>query len=220
MRRIPATLVYLAVLGVMAAVVPQLGTATAEQLIQAASTNLDNLRSGSVSTLLTSAFVITEPPSMTSWILLAAVMTAAELVWGTWRAVAVFFAGHVGATLVVAAGLAIAISHGWTSPAVASAADVGISYGLMCLVGAVTAVLPAAIRPAWALAWLAGSAGSVALTGGFTSVGHLCALVIGLAIAVGVRLKARRSAAGAPAGPAPADPAPADPAPTMSRITP
>jgi hypothetical protein len=193
LRRLPATLAYLGVLGVVALVMSQLDSDAANRLVRAASTNLDNLRSGDVSTLFTSAFVVTEPPSLTSWILLAAVMTGAELLWGTWRAIGAFLAGHIGATLLVAGGLTVGISHGWTSPAVASAADVGISYGLMGLVGAVTAMFPPAIRPLWALSWLAGAVGSVVVTGGFTSVGHLCALTIGLAIAAVTLLRTRHT---------------------------
>jgi hypothetical protein len=191
LRRIPATVAYVGLLAVVAALMPRLEPGAASRLVQAASTNLDNLGDGNVSTLLTSAFVVTDAPSASFWILLAAVMTGLELLWGSWRAVAVFLAGHIGATLVVAAGLAVAVSNGWASPEVASAADVGASYGLMGLVGAVTAVLPPAVRPLWALAWLISAAGSIVETGGFTSAGHACALVIGLAIAVVVLVRSR-----------------------------
>ncbi|MCW2504857.1 MAG: hypothetical protein JWO79_3141 [Actinomycetia bacterium] len=183
LRRVPLTATYVGTLAAVTVVMSRLDSDTQLALLRAASTNLDNLGRGDLSTLLTSAFVVVDPPSATAWLLLAGLFGAAELLWGSWRAAGVFLAGHVGATLVVAAGLLVAVRQGWAGPEVESALDVGVSYGVMALAGAATALLPPMVRVVWALGWLAGTSASVAASGDFTSVGHLCALAIGLGIA-------------------------------------
>lgn len=181
-RRLTATLAYTAALSLVTVVTSQLDDGSREWLVRTASTNLHNLGRGHLSTLITSAFITTEP-SATWWLALVGLMALIELRWGSWRAVGVFAAGHIGATVLVAVGLAIGVQQGWASQDVAHAVDVGISYGVLALVGAITAELPAPGRPVWALTWVLASV-TAALTGrDFTSVGHVCALGIGLAIA-------------------------------------
>ncbi len=94
-----------------------------------------------------------------------------------------FAAGHIGATLVVAAGLAAAVRLGWMSVSVAHAPDVGMSYGAMAVLGALTTAIPLRWRPAWAGWWLAVGAVVIALGRDFTDVGHTVAMVLGMAVA-------------------------------------
>ena len=83
--------------------------------------------------------------------------------------------------------LAAALGAGLLSSSVADAADVGMSYGAVGVLGTFTAALPPRWRPIWAGWWLAVAAGSAALSGGdFTNAGHAVALMIGMV--VGTRL--------------------------------
>ena len=57
----------------------------------------------------------------------------AELFWRSGRLILAFGLGHVGATLIVAVGLAAAIRFGWLPISVAHASDVGMSYGAVAV---------------------------------------------------------------------------------------
>lgn len=144
------------------------------------STNLHNLLNGRLATLLSSAFVTGGGPVWLTVPVLACLLALAELRFGTRRLVAIFFGGHIGATLLVAGGLMVAVDRGWISHAVMRVQDVGVSYGAMAVLGALTAVLTRRWRWAWAASWLAVAGLGVALDRTFTSVGHLLALAIGL----------------------------------------
>ncbi|MCK7623528.1 hypothetical protein MUU72_10555 [Streptomyces sp. RS10V-4] len=75
------------------------------ELLRTHSTNAANLGAGRWGTLATSAAFVEEPlPAAYAAALLAALATA-EVRWGTARTAAVFAAGHVGASLLVYAGL-------------------------------------------------------------------------------------------------------------------
>jgi len=104
-------------------------------------------------------------------------------VWRGRRLVAAFALGHVGATVIVAAGLAVAIEVGWLPISVTQASDVGISYGAAGVLGALTAVIPPRWRPAWIGWWLA--IALVAASGAdFTAIGHTLALLLGMGLSL------------------------------------
>jgi hypothetical protein len=81
--------------------------------------------------------------------------------------------------LIVAVWLAAALEVGWLPNSIARATDVGISYGAVCVLGALTASIPFDWRPAWIGSWL-GIATAAAWAADFTAVGHIVALLLGL----------------------------------------
>jgi hypothetical protein len=179
--RVRATLLYAVVLAAVAEVLLMLGPHEQAQVIREASTNLHNLGEGRIETLIGSAFVNVDGPIYLWLPGFMAMLALGELLWQSRRMLAAFVIGHLGATLIVAAGLAAALAGGVLSMSVADSADVGMSYGAVGVLGTYTAALPSRWRPAWAGWWLAVAAGSVALSGGdFTNVGHGIALVIGM----------------------------------------
>ena len=92
-----------------------------------------------------------------------------------------FAIGHVGATLLVAAGLFVALRLDAVSPVVERARDVGASYGFLAVAALATYLLPRRLRLPYA-AVLGGSVVLfVATSGTFTDFGHLTAVAIGLA---------------------------------------
>ena len=102
--------------------------------------------------------------------------------------VVAFVVGHVGATLLVAAGLAAALAAGLTSWSIVNVTDVGMSYGAVGVLGALTAAIPRRWRAAWTGWWLAVAFGSAASSAGdFTNVGHGVALVLGMVVGHPVR---------------------------------
>jgi hypothetical protein len=180
LARVRITLGYALVLTAVSAALLALGPRVRQHVVALASTNLHNLAHGHLGTLLGSAFVTDAGPI---WFWLpgfVCLLALAELIWRSGRLALVFVTGHVGATLLVAAGLTAAIELRYLPLSIARASDVGVSYGAVAVVGALTAAIPRRWKPAW-LGWLVplGITAAV-LSEDFTDVGHSIALALGL----------------------------------------
>ncbi|MEV5837139.1 rhomboid-like protein [Nocardia sp. NPDC052112] len=185
--RLPATFGYLAALVAVTAVFSVMSESAQARVVLHASTNLHNLLNGRVGTMLSSALVIGDVSA--AWVLiplLGCLLALAELRFGAVHMVRVFLAGHIGATLLVAAGLWIAIEADWLPASIRWAQDVGVSYGAMALVGAIVVAIPRRWRIAWATAWFIVAAEGVLIEQTFTNVGHLLAFGIGTAVGFGM----------------------------------
>ena len=183
LQPLPATAVFLALLFVVQRRLYKLPVGRYDAAIQHASTNLVNLEHGRVATLVTSAVIGAAGSSLRWWLTIAAVLAVGEVCWGSLRLVVVFLAGHVGATALVAVGLAVGEWQGWFPASLMSAPDVGVSYGMVAIVGALVSRLPRPVAIAWAGAWLLLLVREFPAFPNFTDAGHLCALGIGLALA-------------------------------------
>jgi len=159
-----------------------LGPLVQDRVISHVSTNLHNLSHGHVGTLLDSAFVVDAGPIYVWLPGLVCLLGVAELMWGSVRLVVSFAVGHVGATLLVAAGLTAAVELGWLPLSVSRAADVGMSYGAVAVLGSLTTAIPRRWRPTWIGWFLAIGAGVVAVGRDFTDVGHAVALILGMLV--------------------------------------
>lgn len=180
--RVPVTVVYAALLVAVTVTLAALGPAVHDRVVGYASTNLHNLGEGRVGTLIASA-LIADDGRFFLWLPgLVCLLAIAELLWRSRRLLVVFLVGHIGTTLVVAVGLVVAIELGRLPWSIGRVADVGVSYGVLTVVGALTAVVPARLKPAWLGWWLAGSVAVVVVSDDFIEVGHVVALVLGLAI--------------------------------------
>ncbi|QIS01970.1 hypothetical protein F5X71_06260 [Nocardia brasiliensis] len=185
--RVPATIGYLAALVLVTSIFSVLSDSAQSNVVLHASTNLHNLLQGRVVTLLSSALVIGDVG--VAWLImpmLACLLALAELRFGALHMVRVFLAGHIGATLLVAAGLWVAVEFDWLPASVRWSEDVGISYGAMALIGALVFVVPRRSRIPWAAGWFVAAVGGVLLGQSFTSVGHLLAFCIGSGVGYGM----------------------------------
>ncbi|OBJ43623.1 hypothetical protein A5630_18375 [Mycolicibacterium mucogenicum] len=179
---VPVTAVYAAVLVVVTVTLAALGPTVHDRVIGYASTNLHNLGEGRVGTLIASA-LIADDGRFFLWLPgLICLLAIAELLWRSRRLVVVFLVGHIGTTLVVAAGLLVAVELGLLPWSISRAVDVGVSYGVLTVVGALTAAVPARLKPAWLGWWLAGSVAVLMVGVDFTEAGHVVALMLGLLI--------------------------------------
>jgi hypothetical protein len=179
---LPVTYTYAALLVAVTVLVAELSDDDQSRVVLHASTNLHNLLRGHIGTLLSSAFVIGDSNAALMIIpLLVCVLALAELRFGSRRLLRIFVAGHIGATLLVALGLWVAVEAEWLPWSISQSEDVGISYGAMALIGAFIALLPSRWRATWAICWLAVAVAGVAMGRTFTNVGHLLSVVIGLA---------------------------------------
>jgi hypothetical protein len=193
-RSAPGTYTYLFALLVTSWSLRGVDPRLADALIRSQSTNLDNLTDRPLQVLIASAFWTTG--TAIPWQLLlrfTIIMAPVERRLGTRRTIGVFASGHVLATLLVAAGIEIGVQRGLLDLRLAHASDVGVSYGLYAIAGAMTWLLaPGRRRVLWVLALLA--AISVATVGGltFTDAGHYLSLAIGLSMAPLVQRWQRR----------------------------
>jgi hypothetical protein len=184
LSRVRITLGYAAVLiGVSSALVA-LGPRVRAHVIAQASTNVHNLAHGHLATLLGSAFV-TETGPIYFWLpCLVCLLALAELIWRSGRLAIVFVTGHIGTTLLVAVGVTAAIKFGWLPMSVSRASDVGVSYGAVAVLGALTSAVPRRWRPAWIGWWIPVGVAAAALGDDFTDFGHTVALLLGMLVSL------------------------------------
>lgn len=175
------TAAYAGVLAAVSLGLAALGPHARGAAVSRMSTNLHNLSHGRLSTLIGSAFVDAGGRAYLWLPGLVCLLALGELLWRGRGLVVAFAVGHIGATLLVAAGLVVAIEAGWLPLSIARASDVGVSYGAVCVLGALTASIPARCRPAW-IGWWLGIAVIAALDLDFTAVGHVLALLLGIAL--------------------------------------
>ncbi|HUM00211.1 MAG TPA: rhomboid-like protein [Mycobacterium sp.] len=178
--RLRLTVGYAGALVAVATTLLMLGPRVQEHVIRHMSTNLHNLEHGQLGTLIGSAFV-TENGPIWVWLPgLVCLLALAELLWRSGRVLITFALGHVGATLIVAAGLAATIKLGWIPISVAHDSDVGISYGAVAVLGALTAAIPSRSRPAWIGWWFSVALLALCANADFTDGGHFVALLVGI----------------------------------------
>src|SRR6201996_6571116 len=181
--RVRITLGYAAVLIGVSLALAELRPRARAHVIAQASTNLHNLAHGHLATLLESGFV-TDAGPMYFWLpCFVCLLALAELIWRSGRLAIVFVTGHIGATLLVAIGLTAAIEFGWLPLSVSRASDVGVSYGAVAVLGALTSAIPPRLRPAWIGFWVPVGLAAAVLGEDFTDVGHTIALLLGMLVA-------------------------------------
>jgi hypothetical protein len=187
LARVRFTVGYVAVLLAVSCALLVLGQHAHDVIVQRASTNLHNLAHGHVGTLLGSALVVDAGP-LYFWLpFLTCLLALAELHLSTVRLVVAFLVGHIGATLVVAAALATAVEAGWLPLSIARASDVGMSYGALAVLGAMTAAIPPRWRAAWIGWWISAGLVSAILGSDFTDAGHTVAVILGVLVSTRFR---------------------------------
>lgn len=181
-RSAPLTFGYLGILFVTSWVLATAQGKLADRLLLSASTNLHQLSRDPVRVLVASAFWLSGTGAIVVWaVLLAVVVAPVERRIGSWRTGLVFAVGHVGATLITAAGLWTALRLDAVERSVVTAQDVGASYGLLAVAGALTYLLVPRLRLPYATALVVAFGGFAAFDRTFTDFGHLIALLLGLA---------------------------------------
>ena len=184
------TTAYALALVAVSGTLTALGPHTRDAVVSRMSTNLHNLAHGRLSTLVGSAFV-EDGGDVFVWLPgLVCLLALGELIWRSRGLLIAFVVGHVGATLLVAVGLVAAVEAGWLPTSVARASDVGVSYGAVCVLGALTASIPSRWRAVW-IGWWLGIGVAAALGTDFTPFGHILALLLGMGLSYRLRPIAR-----------------------------
>jgi hypothetical protein len=195
-RGAPATFTYLFVLSATTVVLSWMGHRTGSWVILHASSNLRRLTIAPGQALFSSAFWLANGfKELATWgILFPAVLAPVERRLGTRRTIVTFGIGHIGATLVTQAAIALAVGLRLVAASWEDMPDVGASYGFIAVAAVLFALVPPRWRAVYAIAlvgWIV-SVSHVAQAD-FTTAGHGIALVIGLAAARVVRRRRVRA---------------------------
>jgi hypothetical protein len=144
------------------------------------------MRASPIAVLVASAFVVSP---LTQLLLVPVVVFVFGLVqrWlGRTALVAVWVFGHVGATLFVMAMEINALYRHIAHFSIVVKPDVGVSYGMAAAIALLCARVPHRWRLPYGFGCLAVTGAMFAIWPGFTSLGHLTAVVIGLGMAAAV----------------------------------
>ena len=182
----PGTHILLLILAVTTLVLRGVDAPTTTRILRHQSTNLFEMSRDAPRVLVLSAFLLDNGRLLVEAAMFTLILAPVERWVGTYRWMASFAAGHIGATLATTVGIWLQVREG-AGRSLVYPVDVGVSYG----VAAVAGVLVYRLRRPWAMAWLAfvvvDIGRAVVGTGTFTDWGHLVAFGIGLAIGPLVR---------------------------------
>jgi len=180
-RTTPFAFVYVALLAAASIVLSLLDTGDHDAVLRFSSTDVDHLSKHPILVLATSAmWVDGVVDSVLAVLVLGIVATVLERRIGTRWVVAIFASGHVGATLLTEGSVAVGLHYGILPPTAASRLDVGVSYGLAAMLGAVAGLLPRAVRTIGVVGGWAYLGWPIAHGLDMTSWGHVIALGIGV----------------------------------------
>ncbi|HET8895256.1 MAG TPA: rhomboid-like protein [Gaiellaceae bacterium] len=178
----PATVAYLLILVATTVVLTSSSAQRDNHLLLAVSTNIHQLAHVPVRVLVASAFWTGGWWDLARWTVLFAVIVAPVEHRLGWRPTTVTFAaGHIGATLVVAAGIWSGVRLGEVNPADTLARDVGASYGFFAIAAFAAYLLAPRLRLPYLFVIIGYLAAKAALFHTFTDFGHVAAVAIGLA---------------------------------------
>ncbi len=177
----PLSFVWLAVLFVTTRVQQAAGRQGSRRIQRGHSTNLRRLRNGPWRVLVTSLFWLDDPTWWPYVPVYAGVVAPAErrLRWRRWLSIGM--GAHVIGTYVGQGYLRWSISRSKAPRRLVNARDVGVSYFVFGVAGALSGYVEQPWRTRGRAAALAALVGNVALRPTFTEVGHLTAFAVGLA---------------------------------------
>jgi hypothetical protein len=81
----------------------------------------------------------------------------------------------------------MAVKMGWMPWSITHASDVGMSYGALAALGALTATIPRRWRSAWIGWWISVSVTAAIIGADFTNAGHAVAVTLGVLVSLRFR---------------------------------
>ncbi|MEU2712436.1 rhomboid-like protein [Streptomyces sp. NPDC007205] len=180
-RSAPGTYVWLTILFITTVALHHMSPEFEQHFLRQRSTNIHELSRNPVRVLVASAMWIDSGHWIPYAVLYTAFHAPAERWLGTARWLAVCVLAHVLATLISEGALLLAIRDGIAPHSAVNTLDVGVSYALAGVIGALTYRVSAPWRYAYLLAVLALFGLSLAMERSFTELGHFVSVLIGLA---------------------------------------
>lgn len=178
----PGTHVLLLIVTVTTLMQRGLDETTATRVLRHASTNLFYMTRDAPRVLFLSAFLLDHGHLLVEIVVFTLVMVPVERWIGTYRWLAVFAAGHIGATIATTVGIWLQVRSGGGGSNLVYPVDVGVSYGLFAVAGVLLRRLPRAGAVVAALIALYVIGQGVVTSGSFTDWGHAIAFAIGCAM--------------------------------------
>jgi hypothetical protein len=182
----PGTHVLLLVLAVTTLVLRSVDAPTATRILRHQSTNLFQMSRDAPRVLVLSAFLLDSGRLLGQALTFTLVLAPVERWVGTYRWLATFAAGHIGATLATTVGIWLQVREG-AGASLVYPVDVGVSYGVAAVAGVLVYRLPRLLALGWAAFLTVDIGRAVVGTGTFTDWGHLVAFGIGMAMGPLVR---------------------------------
>jgi tRNA(Arg) A34 adenosine deaminase TadA len=198
-RSAPLTYTWLAVLLSTTLIQHSLTARTLRTLLQSTSTNLHHLASDPLRVLFQSLLWIDGSYWWPYLLIFTLFLAPAERWLGHLRWAVVGLICHVGATYLGEGYLYWTIQEAAASPRLIDARDVGVSYFVVGIVGVLFYRVPRRWRWGYLAAVVLIIGGALLLRTNFTSLGHLFALLIGLACYPLTRRRRRSAPAYTPA---------------------
>lgn len=178
----PLSLAWLAILFVTTRRQQSAGARGARQLQRRHSTNLRRLDREPSRVLVSSLFWLDDRRWWPYVPVFAAVVAPAERRLGWWRWLAVGSTAHVVATYLSQSLLRRSIRRGRAPTRLANARDVGVSYFVLGVAGALSGYVERRWRVTSQAAATVGLAVNAAVRPTFTEVGHLTAFLVGVGL--------------------------------------
>lgn len=177
----PLSVIWLAILFVTTRIQRSAGRRKAKQIQRANSTNLRRLDKEPSRVLAASLFWLDDRRWWPYVPLFVGVVAPAERRLGWWRWLLVGLAAHTVGTYVGQSYLRLLIRRGRAPKRLVDARDVGVSYFLLGVAGALTGYVARPWRSRSQLAAVGALTANAAARPTFTEVGHLTAFAVGLA---------------------------------------
>ncbi len=152
-----------------------------DSILDWASTNVHNLSVAPIRSIVLSAAFLPGGRWVAEASLLATVLVPLERRFGSRLSLAVFGSAHILATLLTEGWIWFGIRSGAIPGSAGYQQDVGVSYGMYGVAGAVLFLLPVRYRLAAAALLASYLLGQFAQSPDMTTTGHLLSLAIGLA---------------------------------------
>ncbi|WP_354642318.1 rhomboid-like protein [Kitasatospora camelliae] len=180
-RTAPGTYVWLLLLAATSVVVARMNPAGLDWFLARRSTNLDQLSSHPLRVLLVSAIWTEQAAFPFYFVVFHLFHVPAERWLGTRRWLTVALTAHVGATLISEGAVAWGVHAGRLPERMADTVDVGVSYALAGVQGVLTYRFAGRWRLVYGTGLLVFYLVPLFVSHTFTDLGHLCAVLIGLA---------------------------------------
>ena len=178
----PASFLYVLIIGVTTFVLVSSADALSELLLTSRSSTLQVLLARPFRGFVQSALWVATPIEFPVAILYATLLAPVERWLGSLRWIIIVVLGHVLATLLVAILIWGMVRGGWVGDGATRGIDVGVSYAFGAVAGTFTYLLRGRLRAAYVAVLLGVLVLILIAEPSFTAVGHIAAVLIGLAL--------------------------------------